>query len=209
MPGEKKTTVDLLDQLLQIIDELYDHDEAKVKKNEIRERNKDKQIKYVEDSNLAKHYEDAKRMGIYSLSEKRDQILMWSHYADHHKGFCIEFQRDDSEYNFLSHFMCRPVSYKEKYPNLNRILDTFEINLYTKAIDWRYESEWRLVFKEGGRLFQVPASITGIIFGLRLSDENKSRIKEAIPNNKSVTFYQASRKPGAFAIEINQIESVN
>jgi hypothetical protein len=31
--------------------------------------------------------------GVLSLSAKNDNILMWSHYADYHKGFCIEFKR--------------------------------------------------------------------------------------------------------------------
>jgi len=29
--------------------------------------------------------------GILSLSAKYDNVLMWSHYANYHKGFCIKF----------------------------------------------------------------------------------------------------------------------
>ncbi len=32
-----------------------------------------------------------KGFGVYCLSEKRDDILMWSHYADAHYGLCLEF----------------------------------------------------------------------------------------------------------------------
>jgi hypothetical protein len=32
-----------------------------------------------------------KRMGVLSLSEINDNILMWSHYSESHTGFCIEF----------------------------------------------------------------------------------------------------------------------
>src|SRR5438270_10833196 len=28
---------------------------------------------------------------VLSLTERRDGVLMWSHYADHHRGICIEF----------------------------------------------------------------------------------------------------------------------
>ncbi|MBV9575704.1 MAG: DUF2971 domain-containing protein [Gammaproteobacteria bacterium] len=32
------------------------------------------------------------QLGILSLSSCNDSILMWSHYADFHKGFCIGFK---------------------------------------------------------------------------------------------------------------------
>jgi hypothetical protein len=31
------------------------------------------------------------KVGIYSLARKRDDLLMWGHYADHHRGFVIGF----------------------------------------------------------------------------------------------------------------------
>lgn len=33
-----------------------------------------------------------KEQVIYSLSETRENILMWSHYANNHKGFCLGFE---------------------------------------------------------------------------------------------------------------------
>ena len=32
-----------------------------------------------------------KKWGVFSLSEKNDDVLMWSYYADGHKGICLEF----------------------------------------------------------------------------------------------------------------------
>lgn len=34
-----------------------------------------------------------KQFGIYSLTSKSDNLLMWSHYADSHKGFCVGFDK--------------------------------------------------------------------------------------------------------------------
>lgn len=41
-------------------------------------------------------HEEAVRnaMGVYSLSERLDSPLMWSHYADSHHGVCIGFDPD-------------------------------------------------------------------------------------------------------------------
>ncbi|HRI59001.1 MAG TPA: DUF2971 domain-containing protein [Saprospiraceae bacterium] len=33
----------------------------------------------------------AKKTGVFCLSSKNDDILMWAHYADLHKGFCLGF----------------------------------------------------------------------------------------------------------------------
>jgi hypothetical protein len=30
-------------------------------------------------------------VGIYCVSTNYDDVLMWSHYADSHKGICLEF----------------------------------------------------------------------------------------------------------------------
>jgi Protein of unknown function (DUF2971) len=45
--------------------------------------------------------------GVFSLSERWDSVLMWSHYADHHRGICIEFDTTDIEHPNL-----KPVSYQ-------------------------------------------------------------------------------------------------
>jgi len=205
-PGKLKNSHELQDQIFQIIDEAYSPEEAEKQKREISEENKDKPIQYFEDDILNKHLEEASEMGILSLSEKRDHILMWSHYADHHKGFCIEFHREDSEYNVLKHFMCRPVEYREDYPNLHQVLDHLDINLYTKAKDWEYEAEWRLVLKDGGKLFPCPGPITGIIFGLRMSESDRKKVISSLPHLEGIIFYQAKKRPGAFALDIEKIE---
>ena len=32
-----------------------------------------------------------KKMGVLSLSERPDSLLMWAHYANNHQGFCLGF----------------------------------------------------------------------------------------------------------------------
>ena len=39
---------------------------------------------------------DINNFGAFSMSQLKDNILMWSHYANQHKGFCIEFVRNNS-----------------------------------------------------------------------------------------------------------------
>lgn len=87
------------------------------------------------------------KMGVFCASEKKDHILMWSHYAEYHKGIVISFNSDDSFFKKipgpLGEF--RKVSYRKK----RLILPAEEMlnpeQWYTKSDMWEYEHEYRLV----------------------------------------------------------------
>jgi len=48
--------------------------------------------------------------GITCFSKVRDDILMWAHYADKHKGLCFEFDGSD---NCIFFGEAQPVKYEE------------------------------------------------------------------------------------------------
>lgn len=54
--------------------------------------------------------------GICCFSEKSSDILMWSHYADCHKGICLEFdvKKDSIFFNYAKN-----VIYQDTYPLLD------------------------------------------------------------------------------------------
>ena len=79
-----------------------------------------------------------------------------------------------------------------------------DVNIFTKAKGWSYEVEWRLVTKFGNMVFPLPAPIPGIIFGIRASDRSITTIANSL-EGKDINFYQADRKLGEYAIEINKI----
>ncbi|HEU4472929.1 MAG TPA: DUF2971 domain-containing protein, partial [Flavisolibacter sp.] len=82
---------------------------------------------------------------ICCFSENNDSTLMWSHYADNHKGICIEydFENVDSLRPFL-----QPIIYTNEIFSIG----TFEEltshkkigSTLIKSKDWEYEKEWRL-----------------------------------------------------------------
>ncbi|MFH0926009.1 MAG: DUF2971 domain-containing protein [bacterium] len=39
--------------------------------------------------------DQSKNLGVLSLSELNNDILMWAHYTENHSGFCIEFNRSE------------------------------------------------------------------------------------------------------------------
>lgn len=88
--------------------------------------------------------------GIISLTETKDNLLMWSHYADEHNGFVVEF---DSRHEFFTskfHSENNPclgkasrVLYrKERLCNLGEyLMEPF----FHKSDEWAYEKESRLI----------------------------------------------------------------
>lgn len=78
-----------------------------------------------------------------SFSERSDSILMWSHYANNHKGVCIGYSLKEliEKYDFF------PVVYEGR---LQQYTDgSSELReILTKYTDWSYEKEWRLIQKD-------------------------------------------------------------
>ena len=107
-------------------------------------------------------------IGICSLTRVPDDILMWSHYADSHKGFCIKLLDDENEPFIASTF---PISYSDDYPIVNPIKDDVTLrmkkSLLTKAKHWEYEKEWRIIDHEEGLGIKrfPPHLLVGVIFG--------------------------------------------
>ena len=84
------------------------------------------------------------RLGIFCLSETDNEMLLWSHYADAHRGVCIEF---DTKVGFLA--AARQVTYGDKRPIVNRLVDSLieigEKSMLSKLKAWAYEREWRII----------------------------------------------------------------
>lgn len=156
-----------------------------------------------------KFSEDRKGWGVFCLSECNDSILMWSHYADCHKGFCIEFVRSPD--NHLGDIeMAHPVHYTADYPmpspfSEKGMAELPYVVLMTKAEGWKYEREWRLISDEGDVELPPPGEISGIIFGLRMLEPQREEIRRTLCNSSGIVYREAKRVSGRFALEIRDI----
>jgi hypothetical protein len=75
---------------------------------------------------------------------------MWAHYADSHKGFCVEYELDiDEQGNLPTGFHRVVYASQLPYPSILELLLTPEecINriVTTKAMEWSYEEEVRYI----------------------------------------------------------------
>lgn len=62
-----------------------------------------------------------KNTGIYCFTKSEDNILMWSHYANEHKGICLEFDHSDPDL-----FTAAKVNYCCDYPKVNYFTSTYD-----------------------------------------------------------------------------------
>lgn len=127
-----------------------------------------------------------------SLSE-----LMWAHYADSHKGFCIEYQvsADDA-----LRLLMRKIEYTEKFPITTYPVTQDHDYYLKKSKIWSYEQEYRMVLPCSSISVQLkPNTIQSVTIGVRAKKElidflkeiNRKRKnigKKAIPINKAIIF---------------------
>ena len=71
----------------------------------------------IDPTSLEATRRDMKRLGVLSVSEVGDNILMWAHYAAAHTELCLKFERSVTS-DFGSYERCLPVIYEERYPVL-------------------------------------------------------------------------------------------
>jgi Protein of unknown function (DUF2971) len=128
---------------------------------------------------------------ILCFSEIDDNILMWSHYAEQHRGLVLKFRHmEDSAWG-----AAMPVIYTKEMPRLveeddliNMLGGQFSIDpvevaqrtVYTKALDWAYEREWRIWFGRGrskGDAYEDlpfdPEELEAVYFGCGMAAENR------------------------------------
>ncbi len=100
--------------------------------------------------------------GIVSLAERANCPLMWSHYGDQHKGVCLGYSirvRAAGDLHKISYGGSRLIAASAVAAMLDGDEEARhkvdEAVLTKKAVDWRYEREWRLIGPRGPQ--ELPA----------------------------------------------------
>ena len=93
----------------------------------------------------------AKHFRILCCSHTHDSILMWSHYAEKHRGLVIEIETDELESGVNLKPCIFDVRYRSSPPVINSLtssMEEFEADFdkafSTKALNWNYEEEVRI-----------------------------------------------------------------
>ena len=146
--------------------------------------------------------------------------LMWSHYADGHKGFCIEYDFSGSEEAILSKIPF-PVFYSDDRPlvpwkaaldnskkNIEEASRKLMIGLLTKDKAWKYENEWRILIEATKDSELLMPKISCVYLGAAIEKKNRDKIiKIARKNNYVVKQMKMDR--GAYDLHAENVRESN
>jgi hypothetical protein len=125
----------------------------------------------LDKSIIKKLASDKGDLRLCSLSRKKDNELMWSHYSEGHRGVAIGMTIDNNQYDV------RPIQYTGlAYLTNGQIQhDTPREILSHKLNVWAYEEEERVFITD--RLY-IDIQVTEVITGRAMSNQDFSFIKE-------------------------------
>jgi hypothetical protein len=116
---------------------------------------------------------------ICSLSPTFRSMLMWSFYANCHKGYCVEAEIDDRKLIKVL-YDDNPIIIESQNGSEE---DKIRMLLSRKYKDWAFEKELRVLCKES----YVDITVSKIYFGMRVEDTLFQQLKAEIQSkNKNI-----------------------
>lgn len=164
---------------------------------------------------------------IFCISEIYDNLLMWAHYTNEHKGCVIKLTLPE---NPRSCWSLGKVLYSEEFPihetteqSVDSMLglrcadpeETARKLLYTKSSDWAYECEWRRIIKhegtdnfgDGKHCIDIEKErILAVYLGLRIKKEDEEEIISIVNENfPHVEVYKAEKDKNRFKLNFKKL----
>lgn len=149
---------------------------------------------------------------ISCFSEVWDSILMWSYYANCHKGVCIEFDLSRLDYtDTLNRNIIDNISRVHYTPVRADLLSSNNDNttfnfLTTKADVWSHEHEWRLICESNNDFLPFDC-ISKVIIGANF-DVNAPKYQElfkAVNTYEDLTIHKCMLSSEKYQIELKSI----
>jgi hypothetical protein len=132
--------------------------------------------------------------------------IMWAHYADNHKGVCLEIDNEvflDENKEVLTNFILESVTYGQhekpsfgwdanlnKEQNIKKFAkEAYKLLFLRKSVYWERENEERLiVFSDVPKFLTIKKSLTGIYFGLQMPYSYRPSLDTLITEQQTKLF---------------------
>ena len=145
--------------------------------------------------------------GIACLSATVTDITMWSHYANGHRGLCLEFntsRRPFSEAREVSYVdtppVINPVDVLINPPSVDESDELLKKIVCTKARCWSNEQEWRMMHEEASKEFGYGTGpLTGIYLGSEMLPAHKDIIGR-VTLGEGIQLYAMVRDTRSFTL---------
>ncbi|NHK27698.1 DUF2971 domain-containing protein [Parvularcula flava] len=155
-----------------------------------------------------------KEPGVCCFSCTMEEPLLWSHYADAHKGVCLMY---DIPTDYISQ-KYSPTKSKDFYfvgstsinygdngyyewlinGDLNEPMDDVILNASVKLLSykskkWDYEQEYRILMSDAGFIELEPSFLKQVTFGLRTPSRHKQLLRKTVGSD--VEYVRTLRDP--------------
>lgn len=155
-----------------------------------------------------KKVEDSIFVSCFSEASNLNSLRMWGHYANNHSGFCCEYSFTDIKNSCPSG--CLPIKYSDTIQIDDRGKSPKEhteyiLNLaYTKASEWSYEQEWRILATpdehHGKAGYSIPFPLPQKIYmGCKANESLKQELIQFCKKEK-IRLYQMEMVPGTYKL---------
>lgn len=144
-------------------------------------------------------------------------FLLWSYYANGHKGVCFEYEVDQNALNTEKTFIS-PVNYSSSLHNFIPFLTAESQALQiimTKLAFWKHENEMRLISRRHNDLDAVNdnminvGKLTKIIFGMKFDKydgKNKEFVNGIMRREECTKLYKANINDARAMIGIEEVD---
>ena len=158
------------------------------------------------------------------FTNKNDNILMWSHYANKHNGICVKYDLKDCKELLYSTF---PVVYSTKRPSISKnelLISSSETkvnedklllllvkSLLTKSDEWKYEEEWRSIIPTENLISDnlKHKCIKAIYFGVKVEYSKISEIIDKLKEDidiRNIKFFKMNMDDSTYSIKEEEIK---
>ena len=150
--------------------------------------------------------------GIFSLSERADGPLLWSHYGDEHRRVCIGYSLRDNVRTELAKVgyggsrlvrASTVAAMLEDDESAQKQVD--DAMLLRRGAGWSYEREWRLIGDRGRQ--NSSLELEEIIFGCRFEGiVDLALFKVFEGRQPPVVFHRMREVAGSFDLEKHTVD---
>ncbi len=154
------------------------------------------------------------QLRICSFTTRKENLLFWSHYADSHRGFCLEFDATKMPISYAF-----KVKYENRYPEAI-YPSSYDANTLIPALvkseAWGYEEEFRTILvpwadtqpdNDSESLNLKGDEIKNIYFGSKIDEDKKKLIMDLIKDGElKPGVWMAHLAKSSFSLEFEKVD---
>lgn len=146
-----------------------------------------------------------KYIGICCFTKGKENMLLWSHYADSHRGVCLGFDYDLMKKKFPQF---DEVDYNDEpfYFDMKNPSESVTKTALRKSSDWKYEDEIRFFMERSKNIDFFQEALVEVNFGSRCNKRDVMNIQYLISklNYPLCEYFKATINQTKYIVEFEK-----